>query len=77
MKQTFKLSANIREENEEKKTIDFVDFPHQPKIKANDMEKYLFEAFKHPKYPSFHEVIGPILAGFCFSPKLNCSGKFI
>lgn len=67
MKHTWKLSTVREEENEEKKTIELIEFHHQPKIKANDMEKYLFEAFKHQKFPSFHEVIGPILAGsVCF-----------
>lgn len=71
MKYTSKLNDNIQEKNEEKKTIGSVDFQHQPKIKPNDMEKYLFEALKHPKYSSFHEVIGPVLAGFCFSIEIQ------
>lgn len=66
MKQTLKLSTDGLEKDEEKKRLELVDFQHQPKIKPNDMEKYLFEALQHPKYPSFHEVIGPVLAGFCF-----------
>lgn len=66
MKQTLKLSADKGAKNGGQKTIELVDFQHQPKIKANDMEKYLFEAFSHPKYPSFHEVIGPILTGSVF-----------
>jgi hypothetical protein len=59
--------VNMNAEKTDKiQILELVDFQQRPKIKVNDMEKNIFKAFKHPKHPSFHEVIGPILAGFLF-----------
>lgn len=64
MDQPLKLFSEIEDKNDEdRKIFKLVDFKGNPKLKANDMEKRL-ESFKYPKHPSFHEIIGPILAGF-------------
>ena len=77
MNERLKLSTESRNKNEERKhEINLVEF-QQPKIKVNDMELHLFKAFEHSKHPSFHEIIGPILAGFIFPSEFYPSGKNI
>jgi hypothetical protein len=36
----------------------------EEKEKVNDMERNVLENVEHQKFPSFHEVLGAILAGF-------------
>lgn len=47
-------------------------FPFANNIKVNGSEKHDIKASENHKFPSFHESIGPVLAGL----KLNLSHKF-
>lgn len=72
MDQPLKLNTDLNSKKElGKQILEIVDFQQHPRIKVNDTEKYLLKAFKRPKYPSFHEVIGPVLTGFVLSSHLQ------
>lgn len=71
MEESFKLyaSSSKRDVQEVKQISKITDLlqqqqPLSENIKINGSEKYLFKAFEHQKYSSFHEAIGPALTGF-------------
>lgn len=51
--------------------------PLSNNIKINGLEKYLFKAFEHQKFSSFHEALGPALTGFLHLLLSTRRGKLI
>lgn len=53
----------------------FRQLSHRKPIKPNELENHIFKA-EQKMLPSFHEVIGPILTGFCLFDAISC-GKYV